>query len=58
MKLGTTISRIMVPHPVLLEPTKIQIHYVAYSGWLSSGLSQWKIDKVTLSDSYGKRYVK
>lgn len=54
MKLGQSISKIVVPHPILLEPTKIQIMYTAYSGWLSSGLTQWKIDKVTLSDSFGK----
>lgn len=57
MKLGQSISKIVVPHPILAEPTKIQIMYTAYSGWLSSGLTQWKIDKVTLSDSFGKMYV-
>lgn len=57
MKLGQSISKILVPHPILSEPTKIQIMYTAYSGWLSSGLTQWKIDKVTLSDSFGKVYV-
>lgn len=54
MKLGQTISKILVVHPVLQEPTKIQIVYSAYSGWLSSGLTQWKIDKITLKDSFGK----
>lgn len=55
MKLGQSISRIIVPHPILSELTKVQIVYSAYSGWLSSGLTQWKIDKVSLSDSFGKR---
>lgn len=54
MKLGMVISKIIVPHPILLEPAQILIHYKAYSGWLSSGLSHWKIDKITLSDAFGK----
>lgn len=54
MKLGSSVSRIVVPHPILLEPSKIQILYNAYSGWLTSGLLQWRIDKITLSDSFGK----
>lgn len=56
--MGDSISRIIVPHPILLEPAKIQIVYTAYSGWLTSGLLQWKIDKVTLMDSFAKRFVK
>ncbi|XP_063923579.1 uncharacterized protein LOC135137772 [Zophobas morio] len=54
MKLGESISRILVPHPILSEPTSIEILYTAYSGWLSSGLTQWRMDKVTISDSFGK----
>jgi hypothetical protein len=54
MKLGESISRILVPHPILSEPSSIQILYTAYSGWLSSGLTQWRMDKVTISDSFGK----
>ncbi|RZC36887.1 Lipase and/or Abhydrolase 6 domain containing protein [Asbolus verrucosus] len=54
MKLGESISRILVPHPVLSEPTGIQLLYTAYSGWLSSGLTQWRMDKITISDSFGK----
>ncbi|XP_065173787.1 uncharacterized protein [Atheta coriaria] len=54
MRLGSMVSRIIVPHPILLEPTKIQILYNAYSGWLTSGLLQWRIDKITLSDSFGR----
>lgn len=56
MRLGATMSKIIVPHPILLEPAQIQIHYTAYSGWLSSGLFQWKIDKISISDSYGKSH--
>lgn len=48
------MSKILVPHPVLGEPTKIQILYIAYSGWLSSGLARWKIDKVSFTDSFGR----
>lgn len=54
MKLGQSISKIVVVHPILQEPTKIQVIYSAYSGWLSSGLTQWKIDRITLKDSFGK----
>ncbi|XP_044753246.1 uncharacterized protein LOC123312811 [Coccinella septempunctata] len=54
MVLGQSISKILVPHPILAEPTAIQVLYTAYSGWLSSGLTQWRMDKVTLSDSFGK----
>nr|XP_023021516.1 uncharacterized protein LOC111509893 [Leptinotarsa decemlineata] len=54
MKLGQSISRILVPHPILSQLTKVEILYTAYSGWLSSGLTQWKMDKVTLMDSFGK----
>ncbi|KAJ8928227.1 hypothetical protein NQ314_019174 [Rhamnusium bicolor] len=54
MKLGESISRILVPHPILSQPTRIEILYTAYSGWLSSGLTQWRLDKVTLMDSFGK----
>nr|CAI5836298.1 unnamed protein product [Callosobruchus analis] len=54
MTLGQSISRIIVPHPILAQPTRIEILYTAYSGWLSSGLAQWRLDKVTLMDSFGK----
>ncbi|KAK9877022.1 hypothetical protein WA026_016048 [Henosepilachna vigintioctopunctata] len=54
MVLGQSISKILVPHPILTEPTSIQILYTAYSGWLSSGLTQWKMDRVIFSDSFGK----
>lgn len=54
MTLGQSISRILVPHPILAQLTRIEILYTAYTGWLSSGLTQWKMDKVTLMDSFGK----
>ncbi|GJQ83861.1 hypothetical protein Trydic_g6739 [Trypoxylus dichotomus] len=54
MRLGDSISRIVVPHPILLPPSNIQVLYTSYNGWLTSGLVQWKIDKIILSDSYGK----
>lgn len=55
LKVGEALSRIMVPHPVLQEPKKVQILYTAYSGWWSSGLNKWIIDKIILTDSFGKR---
>lgn len=50
---GTALSRIVVPHPAL-DPQAVEIVYTAYSGWISSGLKKWSIDKVKISDSYGK----
>lgn len=32
----------------------VQIKYTAYSGWISSGLVSWTIDKVAIVDSFGK----
>lgn len=31
-----------------------QIKYTAYSGWISSGLVSWSVDKVSVLDSFGK----
>jgi hypothetical protein len=33
-----------------------QIKYTAYSGWISSGLVSWAVDKITAVDSYGTVY--
>jgi hypothetical protein len=55
LKVGSSLARIAVPHPVLQEPKSVQIMYSAYSGWISSGLGSWNVDKVTLTDSFGKR---
>ncbi|XP_022916020.2 uncharacterized protein [Onthophagus taurus] len=54
MRLGESISKIIVPHPILLPPSHVQVLYTSYNGWLTSGLHQWKIDKISFSDSYGK----
>lgn len=51
---GEVLSKILVPHPIIAEPRKVQVLYHGYSGWLSSGLKRWKIDKVSLMDSFGK----
>lgn len=51
---GGILSRMLVPHPALGIPVKVQLQYQAYSGWISSGLNRWTIDKVLLSDSFGK----
>lgn len=32
----------------------LQIKYTAYSGWISSGLVSWNIDKISILDSFGK----
>lgn len=49
------LSKMLVPHPIISEPKKVQVLYQGYSGWLSSGLKRWRIDKVSLMDSFGKQ---
>ncbi|XP_047367708.1 uncharacterized protein LOC124956236 [Vespa velutina] len=51
---GVTLQKIVVPHPAVTNIESIEIKYTAYSGWLSSGLVTWSIDKVALVDSFGK----
>ncbi|XP_043488723.1 uncharacterized protein LOC122515428 [Polistes fuscatus] len=51
---GVTLQKIVVPHPAVNNVESIEIKYTAYSGWLSSGLVTWSIDKVALVDSFGK----
>ncbi|KAI4482304.1 hypothetical protein M0804_008855 [Polistes exclamans] len=51
---GVTLQKIVVPHPAVNNVQSIEIKYTAYSGWLSSGLVTWSIDKVALVDSFGK----
>ena len=55
LKVGSSLSKIIVPHPALQEFTTVQVLYTAYSGWISSGLRSWSIDKITLTDTFGKR---
>ncbi|XP_065212134.1 uncharacterized protein LOC135839840 isoform X2 [Planococcus citri] len=50
---GDSVSRIIVPHPALQNFLEIQVLYVAYNGWLSSGTSKWRINKISLTNSYG-----
>lgn len=37
-------------------PTTLSLNYKHYSGWLSKGLPHWDIDKVVLTDSYGRSH--
>lgn len=53
---GDFVSKIIVPHPALNFPKKVTITYQVYRGWLTRGLSQWTINKVVLSDSFGESY--
>lgn len=50
------MSKIIVPHPALGFPTTLSLHYKSYSGWLSKGLPHWDIDKVVLTDSFGRSH--
>lgn len=52
---GDIISRILVPHPALGFPHSITVTYKSYSGWLSKGLPQWTINKLVLTDSFGRK---
>lgn len=45
-----------MPHPALGFPTTLSLHYKSYSGWLSKGLPHWDIDKVVLTDSFGRSH--
>ncbi|KAI5754107.1 hypothetical protein M8J77_005799 [Diaphorina citri] len=53
LKVGGMISRIIVPHPALQVFTSVQIQYTSYSGWISSGLARWSVDKILLTDTSG-----
>lgn len=53
---GEMISQILVPHPALGFPKNITLTYLAYKGWLTRGLSSWSIEKIILSDGFGKRF--
>uniref|UniRef100_A0A1B0ALW8 Lipase domain-containing protein n=1 Tax=Glossina palpalis gambiensis TaxID=67801 RepID=A0A1B0ALW8_9MUSC len=50
------ISKIIVPHPALGFPTVLTLNYKQYSGWLSKGLHHWDIDKVVLTDTFGRSH--
>ncbi|KAK9303436.1 hypothetical protein QLX08_004916 [Tetragonisca angustula] len=51
---GSILQKIVVPHPAISTVEAIEIKYTAYSGWISSGLVSWGIDKVAIVDSFGK----
>ncbi|XP_015116296.1 uncharacterized protein LOC107040644 [Diachasma alloeum] len=51
---GAILHKIVVPHPVVINLEAIEVKYTAYSGWISSGLVSWSIDKVSIFDSFGK----
>ncbi|CAK9797119.1 Inactive pancreatic lipase-related protein 1 [Anthophora plagiata] len=51
---GSLLQKIVVPHPAISNMDAIEIKYTAYSGWISSGLVSWSIDKVAIVDSFGK----
>ncbi|XP_076686791.1 uncharacterized protein LOC143378740 isoform X2 [Andrena cerasifolii] len=51
---GSVLQKIIVPHPAISSLDAIEIKYTAYSGWISSGLVSWSIDKLAIIDSFGK----
>nr|CAD7461739.1 unnamed protein product [Timema tahoe] len=54
IKSGGSLTRMLVPHPILQDPSSVEVTYTAYSGWISSGLPSWDVNKVTLTDSVGQ----
>jgi len=54
LKVGASISKIIVPHPALQTFTAVEVLYTAYSGWISSGLAKWSIDNISLINTFGK----
>lgn len=55
LKVGASLSKMIVPHPALQSFIAVEILYTAYSGWISSGLAKWSIDKISLLDAFGRR---
>ncbi|XP_034946131.1 uncharacterized protein [Chelonus insularis] len=53
---GSVLHKIVVPHPVIVNLEAIEVKYTAYSGWISSGLVSWSIDKVSILDSFGNSH--
>lgn len=56
LETGESLERLVVAHPVMSHPTSAQLIYTSYSGWLSSGTSTWTVDKILVTDAFGKRY--
>jgi hypothetical protein len=50
---GGKLVRLIVPHPNFSPPTIAQLTYTAYHGWISSGLPEWSVDKLMMTDSFG-----
>ncbi|KAL1464239.1 hypothetical protein WDU94_003905, partial [Cyamophila willieti] len=53
LRVGGMVSRIIVPHPALQVFTSVQIMYTSYTGWISSGLARWSVEKILLTDTSG-----
>lgn len=51
---GSQIEKLLVGHPAIV-PVEVHILYVAYDGWIYSGRFQWSLDKLVITDEYGKR---
>ncbi|XP_059476680.1 uncharacterized protein LOC132197406 isoform X2 [Neocloeon triangulifer] len=54
METGEALYRLVVAHPAMDQLTSAQLVYTAYSGWISSGAPTWTVDKVSITDAYGK----
>ncbi|CAG4937089.1 unnamed protein product [Colias eurytheme] len=47
-------TRVLVPHPALGVPLRATLHYAPYGGWLSAGAKRVHLDKLLITDSFGK----
>ncbi|CAK1553497.1 unnamed protein product [Leptosia nina] len=47
-------TRVLVPHPALGVPLRATLNYGAYNGWLSAGAKRIHLDKLLITDSFGK----
>lgn len=52
---GSVLQRVVVAHPMLTIPVKINLKYTAYQGWLYSGISRWSMDRIVVTDARGVR---
>jgi len=51
---GAKLEKLIVAHPALEFPVEVQITYTAYQGWIYSGQEEWSMDKLTITDGFGK----
>lgn len=56
MVAGSVLQRLVVAHPMLTTPVRVNLRYTAYQGWLYSGISRWSMDRIIVTNGNGKEY--